>query len=212
MNIRCDYARVAGPSVTGMTGSNVVPYIEIGLNGVRQPTYDPTIGTWDSHLGSECIPLPQNMNADIYWKLANTSAFIALVFGGGAALFLWFTTCFVFGPGTWKWAGYEVLIASIFQAFTFIWFNTSLCSGDNVCTLYFGSKADIVASTFWFLSAISVFAKYPVPEDKKKGVLNSTDLSSGGNGAGGVMDEVGDDDSIISDPDPGTKFPRADLV
>jgi len=206
----CDYARVSGPAINGITGTSEVPYIEIGLNGIRQPTYDTTIGIWDTNISTECLALPSNINTDIYWKLAKAFAFISLVFGGGAALFIWFTTFFVFGPGTWKWAGYEVLLASLFQAFAFIWFNTSICRNNNVCSLYFGSKADIVSATFWFASALSIFWKYPIPEDKKKGVLNhSTGLESVN---GGVMNEVGDDDSIMSDPDPGTKFPRADLV
>jgi hypothetical protein len=62
-------------------------------------------------------------------------AFLALVLGGGGALFVWCSTCFVFSKGTWRWTGYELLLASLCQAMTFVWFGTQICTW-NTCGLF----------------------------------------------------------------------------
>lgn len=206
----CDYARLSGSSVVALTNSDTIPFLEVGFNGYRNPDYDPTKGEWKVDYTSNCNEY-DGVDIDISWRLAQAFAFVALVFGGGAALFLWFSSCFVFGPGTWRWAGYEVLAASLFQAASFIWFNNAMCKSGNNCGLFFGSKADIVAASFWFASAIFIFVRYPIPGDKERTVASAFGLPT--DGTRRVMTQVGDEnDSVISDPDPGTKFPRADMI
>eukprot|EP00592_Proboscia_alata_P005232 CAMPEP_0194382698 /NCGR_PEP_ID=MMETSP0174-20130528/62311_1 /TAXON_ID=216777 /ORGANISM="Proboscia alata, Strain PI-D3" /LENGTH=225 /DNA_ID=CAMNT_0039168221 /DNA_START=51 /DNA_END=728 /DNA_ORIENTATION=+ len=164
----CDYVRLTGPIVSSITGEDPTPpYLEAGFNAYRSPSYSPETDTWVVQYTGFCTEYDAGVvEIDIYWTMAKMFAFISLVLGGGGALFLWFSSCFVFGPGTWRWAGYEVLAASIFQCLAFVWFGTGLCrAGDgSKCRLFFGSKSDIVATVFWFVSALFIFAKYPPPD------------------------------------------------
>jgi len=206
----CDYARIYGSVVKGLTGSSQIPYVELGFNGYREASYESSTGEWTIDASLECSSF-DGFDADIFLLLSKYFSFASLVLGGGGALFLWFTTCFVFGKGTWRWAGYEVLLASLFQASAFIWFYSSICKEGNSCFIYFGSFMDIIAAVLWFLSAVAIFMKYPIPSEMHtKSVNTATDLSLAGNPR--IMNHMDDDDSVMSDPDPGTKFPRADIV
>lgn len=163
----CDYARITGPVVNDLTQSNIIPYLEVGFNAYREPSYYPDEDKWKVEYTGHCYDYGDVVNIDGYWKVAKAFAFISLVFGGGGALFLWFSSCFVFSPGTWRWAGYEVFIASFFQGMAFLWFRTEMCQAEgNDCGLFFGSKTDIVAAVFWFVSAITIFLRYPTPTPK----------------------------------------------
>lgn len=158
----CDYSRLTGPSVGSLTGTDV-PYLEVGFNAYRKPEYSSESNTWTVEYSGKCIDYEEEFT-DMYWNISKAFAYLSLVFGGGGALFLWCSSCFVFGPGTWRWAGYEVLAASVFQSLSFLWFQTSMCKEEgNQCALFFGSKSDIVATTFWFISALTIFARYPKP-------------------------------------------------
>ena len=50
----CDYARLTGPSVELLTGSNTVPHVDVGLVGYRTPGYYPMEGAWRVHFTDEC--------------------------------------------------------------------------------------------------------------------------------------------------------------
>ena len=176
----CDYAAVSG-DVLGENGfgvagdTNPPPYVEIGFSGWSHPIYYPEDQVWKANMRGSCLPFPAILNddgsttpvvaMDASWMVAKAFDFLSLVLGGGGALFLWFSSCFVFGPGSWRWAGYEVFAASILQALAFVWFNTTLCtSTGNSCRLFVGSNTDIMAATFWMIAAISIFVKYPEPQ------------------------------------------------
>jgi len=162
----CDFSRLTGPSVAALTGSDAIPWVEVGINAYRQPEYFPETDTWRIQYTGKCIDYSGEI-PDVFWTFSKVFSFIALVFGGGGALFLWFSSCFVFGPGTWRWAGYEILAASVFQVLSFLWFLTDMCASEgNICTMFFGAKSDIVASSLWFISALSIFFRYPTPTRK----------------------------------------------
>lgn len=166
----CDYARLTGFLVAQVTQSTAVEFLEVGFTGYRQPILEGD--DWKIQYTATCLALDDAVFVqDAYWTASKAFAFIALVLGGGGALFLWFSSCFVFSRGTWKWAGYEVLLASIFQACSFLWFLTSICNtGDSACTLSYGSNADIAAAALWLASAMTIFCHYPavkVPEEEE---------------------------------------------
>ena len=176
----CDYARLTGPIVTELTNDPQIPFLDVGFNQFRSPELDPITSQWVVDYRLPC----QDYNTDVvemdaFWKVSKGTAFLSLVFGGGGALFLWFSSCFVFSRGTWRWAGYELLAATICQALSFLWFKTSLCHGsegmDN-CSLYYGSKTDILACCFWGVSVLAIFGKYPMATNKS---LNAPDRGGG---------------------------------
>lgn len=149
-----------------MTGSDAIPFVEVGFNAYRQPEFFSDTNEWRVQYTGKCIDYSGEV-PDSYWILSKAFSFIALVFGGGGALFLWCSSCFVFGPGTWRWAGYEILTASIFQCLSFMWFLTRMCKSEgNTCALFFGSRSDIVATSLWFISAMTIFFRYPKPARK----------------------------------------------
>lgn len=161
----CDYVRVTGDVVFDLTQSEYVPFIEAGFNAYRKPILTEDDKEWAIQYTGQCYAYNDSVEIDGFWKVAKGLAFLALVFGGGGALFLWFSSCFVFSPGTWRWAGYEVFVASFLQGLSFLWFRTEMCR-DNTCSLFFGSKSDIVAAVFWFVSALLIFVKYPTPAQR----------------------------------------------
>jgi len=160
----CDYARLTGFIVAEATQSTAVEFLEVGLTAYREPVLEGD--EWHIQYTGTCLAYDETIfKQDVYWTAAKAFAFIALVLGGGGALFLWFSSCFVFSRGTWKWAGYEVLLASIFQLLSFLWFATAICNtGDSQCTPSYGSKADIAAAGLWLTSALTIFCRYPVPK------------------------------------------------
>jgi len=172
----CDFASISGPIVSEIllttTGdaedSNSVPYLEFGFNGYRIPQVGEE-EEWYIDYTSNCHDYEEIfVKRDIYWDLSRILSFLSLVLGGGGAIFLWFSTCFIFSPATWRWTGYEILVAAMLQLGSFLWFNTAVCQDDpdNVCRLRFGSKSDIVAGTLWLVSATVMLMKYPSPRIK----------------------------------------------
>jgi len=99
---------------------------------------------------------------DNAWTTARTFAFLALVLGGGGSLFLWASTFFVFSRGTWRWTGYLILIGSLCNSMTSLWYLTSICSW-NTCTMFWGSKTSILASSLWFFGGLFIVCRYPTP-------------------------------------------------
>lgn len=162
-----------------LTGASGYPYLEVGMSAYRIPVWDPVEASWSINYHDDCISYGE-FEVGAVFELSRIFAFLALVFGGGGALFLWFSSCFVFGPSTWRWAGYEVALASLFQILAFSWFGSSLCGGDNSCTMHYGSNSDIIALIFWFCSAVLIFRKYPTPTPKNGApvVTNANDDTS----------------------------------
>ena len=187
----CDYARLTGDIVRTIAIQDDAPWLEVGFAAYREPIQNIETGEWDVVYTGSCLEYPEDVvDIDTNWNVAKAFAFLALVLGGGGTFFLWFNTCCVFSRGTWRWAGYEVLLASIFQTLSFLWFNTSMCQDpQNDCSLFWGSKTDIVASVFWFVAAVSIFCYYPQPKD----VLGD------GLMAEGEANNYSDDNSIIED-------------
>eukprot|EP00579_Thalassiosira_antarctica_P001620 CAMPEP_0201868492 /NCGR_PEP_ID=MMETSP0902-20130614/2350_1 /ASSEMBLY_ACC=CAM_ASM_000551 /TAXON_ID=420261 /ORGANISM="Thalassiosira antarctica, Strain CCMP982" /LENGTH=296 /DNA_ID=CAMNT_0048393839 /DNA_START=46 /DNA_END=936 /DNA_ORIENTATION=- len=170
----CDYARVTGPIVGDITNDPSTPYIDAGFTHYRAPTLN-TSGKWVLDLTLPC----EAYNTDIVpmdgvWGFAKTTSFLSLVFGGGGALFIWFASCFVFRKNTWRWAGYELLVAVILQALTYSWFATSLChENDGNCAMNYGARADILACVLWAASVLCIFCKYPSEKIRSTQASNS---------------------------------------
>jgi hypothetical protein len=162
----CDYAIVKGPIVQTIADDDHIPWLEVGFAAYRKPYYDKKEGEWMVGYTRKCQDYPTELlEMDAAWKSAKGFAFLALVLGGGGALFLWFSGCCVFSKATWRMVGFEVLLAGVFQCLAFLWFQNSICHYKNQCTLSFGSKADIVAAVFWMVSAAAIFYRYPVPQN-----------------------------------------------
>lgn len=163
----CDYSRLKGADAVSQLSSNPdVPWLEVGLGAYREPVLNTKTGHWEVVYTGQCYQYPYNIPQDGYWNAARGFDFFALVLGGGGTFFLWFTSCCVFSPGTWRMTGYEVLLAAIFQSLSFLWFMTAMCTqSGGTCELFWGSKADIIAASFWFVSAMSIFCYYPAPKD-----------------------------------------------
>ena len=178
----CDFARLTGFIVAEATQSTSVEFLEVGYTAYREPTLEGD--EWKVQYTGTCLAYdPDIFTQDAFWVAAKAFAFVALVLGGGGALFLWFSSCFVFSRGTWKWAGYEVLLASIFQSLAFLWFATKICNtGDSQCTPSYGSKTAIAAAALWFVSALVIFCRYPAvkPIDREDEVQHAGENSQQG--------------------------------
>lgn len=162
----CDYARLEGSSVIELTGGEESPWLEVGMSAFRMPQYEVTSDKYIIDYKEDCISYG-DVKLGVAFEAARIFAFTALVFGGGGALFLWFSSCFVFGPGSWKWAGYEVAIAAFFQVLAFCWYDNDICKkSGNTCTPHYGSNSDIIAFVFWLCAAGLIFRKYPEPTEK----------------------------------------------
>jgi hypothetical protein len=164
----CDFAIIHGDMVQQIASSPDVPFLEFGIGAYREPhprTNDGSGETsWKLNYGGACTEYP--FDIDPAWTASKAFAFLALVIGGGGTLFVWCSTCFVFSRGTWRWAGYELLTASICQMLTFVWYFNDTCkkNSGSTCTLGWGSKADIVATVLWWVGACMAIYKYPNPK------------------------------------------------
>jgi hypothetical protein len=158
----CDFAQVRGDMVQDIASSPDVPYLEFGIGAYREP-YLQSDGDYNINYGGACTEYP--FDIDAAWTASKAFAFLALVIGGGGTLFVWCSTCFVFSRGTWRWAGYELLTASLFQMLTFVWYVNDTCLSDNnTCSLAWGSRADIISTVLWFVCACMAISKYPTPK------------------------------------------------
>ncbi|KAL3770532.1 hypothetical protein ACHAWO_002249 [Cyclotella atomus] len=160
----CDYARLTGPTMIELTNDPSLPFIEVGFHQYREPTKGDN-GEWYIDYKTAC----EDYNTDVVdmdgvWTFAKIAGYLSLVLGGAGALFLWFSSCFLYSKTTWRWAGYELLFATVMLLLTYSWFGTSLCRGDgDRCTLSYGSKADLLSLILWVLSTISIFVRFPGP-------------------------------------------------
>lgn len=161
----CNFAIVSGPIVAQLDPtftSHSIPFLQFGLSAFRAPTLDED-GNYTLSFAGNCTEYPEDQLVDTTWTTARSFAFLALVLGGGGTLFVWCSTCFVFSRVTWRWTGYELLLASLCQATVYVWFTTELCSW-NACTMSYGSKADLAAVAFWMVSGVLIVVKYPTPQ------------------------------------------------
>lgn len=171
----CDFARLSGEAVQQLAvTNNNVPWLEVGISAYREPSLNTQTGTWQTVFTGACLPYPEtesnNPQNDPSWQASKAFDFVALVLGGAGTFFLWFATCCVFSKATWRWAGYEVLLAAIAQCLSFLWFNNAMCqNSSNHCDLFWGSKADIVSSVFWTVAALSILCHYPTPKELQDG-------------------------------------------
>jgi len=199
----CDYSRLEGPIVKSMTGSDDLPFLEIGFLAYRVPVQDPDDLTWKVIYSGPCLAYDPALE-DGLWVAAKAFGFGALVLGGASALFLWFNTCFAFSLGTWRWAGYQVLLAFICQCFAFLWFGTSMCKNDeNSCNLFFGSKTDIAAAIFWFVSALMIFCRYPKPKSSSNVISQANDEEQ-------ISDQPSTTEDVPIEGDPDAKIDTID--
>jgi len=172
----CSHARITGPIVHQLTNDSTVPFLHLGYNGYRLPvlnnqTQDGLNGdleVWHIDYSSKCRDYDRSyVERDLIWNFSEAFAFLSLVFGGGGALLLWLTTCFVFSSATWRWTGYEILLACVFQSLAFLWFETKVCRNGSDCTLTFGSISDIISAVCWFSSACYIFVMFPCLKRKE---------------------------------------------
>lgn len=213
----CDFARVEGSVIKhleteGAGGGNSPPWLEFGLSAYREPIQNSN-GDWETSFDTVCLLYPEDLMDDS-WTTARTFAFLALVIGGGGTMFLWCSTCFVFSKGTWRWTGYELLLASLCQAIAFCWFATQVCDW-NTCTLFWGSKADIAASVLWFFCGLLVICRYPNPIDLEAPDGNASDdvsshsLDPEATNSPGISSN---DDVTHDDQEPVLSSPNAQIV
>jgi hypothetical protein len=173
----CDFAQVKGPIVAELTTAGEIPppWLEFGIGAYRSPIVSlDDADAWYSDSSQECQLLEETL-MDTAWTTARTFAFLALVIGGGGTVFLWASTFFVFSRGTWRWTGYLLLIGSLCNAMTFLWFQSGICVW-NTCTMFWGSQVDIVASVMWFLGGLLIVCKYPIPKHLQKRQADTTTI------------------------------------
>lgn len=174
----CNYALLYGDIVNDISIEEV-PYLQVGFQAYKDPQLNIDTNTWHASRTGQCISYPTNFEIDTVWKISNLFSFVGVVLGGGATFYLWISTCCRFSRGSWRWAGYEVVAACLFQSLSFIWFATDICK-KNHCRLSYGSKADILANCFWFVAALLIFTHYPKPKEmiETDGVLSNGSQSS----------------------------------
>lgn len=153
----CDYAHVTGPVISTRLNSTA-PWVEMGLGAWREPTFVAENDQYETNFEGKCQLYPFAM--DTIWSLARTLGFLSLCLGGGGTLFGTCCLCIVFSKATWTWTGYLLCLASLCQASNLVWFANSMCDW-NTCTLFWGSRLDIVASTLWMLAGMSAVFYYP---------------------------------------------------
>jgi hypothetical protein len=162
----CNYARIDGPNISEITNNpNVpIPYVIVGFQGYREPILNPLDGEWIFDYDLKCLEYSTDEFKDGTWMFAYCTSFLCLIIGGSGALFILFSTCFVFERNVWRWAGYELLVAAMLQLLTYIWFATSVCR-ENKCVMHYGARADLVTTFFWITSAILILGKYPIKKN-----------------------------------------------
>jgi hypothetical protein len=143
-----------------------VPFVELGFSSYRIPVFDGQ--EWRSSRDTDsCLPYDLNLiQMDRSWRLARIFAFLSIVLGGGGALFLGFSSCFVFSPGSWSWTGYQLVLSTIFHSLSFLWFGTGICRHPNSCQLHSGSVFSICAICLWTVSAYVILFRYPIPRGR----------------------------------------------
>lgn len=170
----CDYSRIVGPIVADITNNPDTPFVDAGFNHYRAPMINDS-GDWVLDYSVQCDEYNLDVvTIDSAWRFATFTTFLSLVVGGGGSLYVLLSLCLTFRESTWRWAGYELLAAVIFQVMTFSWFATSVChEKNNECTMNYGSRADMLASVLWGASLLCLFRKYPSERKKSRQASNT---------------------------------------
>lgn len=113
---------------------------------------------------TKCILYPEEVALGIIdssWTTSRSFAFLGLVVGGAGTTFFACSLCFVFSRVTWRWTGYALEMAAIFQILSLVtWFQTQLCSW-NTCGWSLGSISDVCAVAIWALAGGMILCHYP---------------------------------------------------
>jgi len=165
---------------------------------------------------TSCILYPPEVAmgiVDSKWTTSRSFAFLGLVLGGASSTFLGCSFCFVFSKVTWRWTGYGLLLAAVFQILSLVtWFSTQLCSW-NYCGWSRGSISDLCASGVWMITGAAVICHYPAP--RYNDVISSTEeqeQQEAPNVDGKRCLPDGTDDESVSTSPVAYKIPNSDAV
>ena len=184
----CDFARLTGPATTTLTAPNEYPFVELGFSSYRVPVFYEEYNEWQIRYSDACRPYDvfedmsdpsstsgsgssstsssqQQWIFDFFWKVGSASHQIGLVLGGASCLFLWVSaTCAAITKLNWRLLGVQLTLATFFHLSSFLWFFNGLCyTKGTECHWFYGSNSLIAALLLYFLSVVSIFAKYPEP-------------------------------------------------
>jgi hypothetical protein len=135
----------------------------INLQLCYNETFAPTAqGCITDQLGSDEIE-------DVIFQVARSFAFLAVLLGGFMSVML--TSAVVWYSINLRPIGLGYLFAYFLQSFTFLFFDTELCSAHG-CTISSGGYHCIAASVFWIIACIAASRmdaiKYHLAEKKKR--------------------------------------------
>jgi len=161
----CDFGRLEGEkSITKITGSDVFPFLEVGLYNYRAPIFYATENEWRLAFTYECLEYPMEV-MDSWWTAGKVLTGISAVLAGTVCLFLWCTSCISLSIRTWRFCCVTAFLAALFRTGAFFFYMTSICNkqGGNNCQLAFGSKVDILGIMLWTIAGFFIIAHYPDP-------------------------------------------------
>lgn len=182
----CDFGKLEGAGVELLTGSSVIPYVQLGMDAYAIPQFYPMSNSWHVSIESDCVPYQYPVD-DYAWIAGKRFNFLASWSGGASCMLLWVGTFIILTPRQWKTAGVFVLFACLFQVLSFAWFNTALCqtASTNIsdfqaeetgeptaeagssCSLLYGSRCSIASLLLYGISSIMIlFGEYPIPDPK----------------------------------------------
>lgn len=79
----CDYVKLEGGNVELISGSDVLPYLEVGVSQYRAPLYYTASSEWKMVYTEECLDYPMDQEKDMLWNMARWTTFCSSVLGGG---------------------------------------------------------------------------------------------------------------------------------
>eukprot|EP00521_Asterionellopsis_glacialis_P007426 CAMPEP_0195291388 /NCGR_PEP_ID=MMETSP0707-20130614/7769_1 /TAXON_ID=33640 /ORGANISM="Asterionellopsis glacialis, Strain CCMP134" /LENGTH=329 /DNA_ID=CAMNT_0040351699 /DNA_START=249 /DNA_END=1238 /DNA_ORIENTATION=+ len=164
----CDYAKLSGPAVEDITENDIIPFLEVGIGGgYRAPLYYADEHDWKTVYSTACIAYDDTaVPQDLYWSMAKWMGLLGGIVGGSASFFIWFTTCVTFSIRTWRFCALQLIMGALLRAGTFFFLMSGICSNDSggSCTMYFGSRMDIVCTVMWITSSTLICAHFPTPK------------------------------------------------
>jgi len=182
--IACSFAMISNQGCNYVTRSSLIfpldgrtPYPGIGMNtGLWSYNLkfcpageDCSLGDYDNLEDSAyCQPYAQMLETDINWKAARAFGSLSAIFGLFGLVLISTATCTHLKRQTWLLICSFYLLTTLFQGLQFLYFKSGLCTewmypdaaanaGDvaaSDCTLSRYGKFRIIATVFWFLTAI----------------------------------------------------------